>query len=405
MKERAVVHLNIIGFRSAVAAVKDKSLKGRPYIIAGATGGRSLALDCSPEAIRQGVSPGTALAIAEKRIKDLIVLPPDIPAYETMNKEIEKVASRYAPIWENDKVGNLYLDITGTTSLFGVPADCSSKVLADILEQTHINPATAVACNKLVSKVATRTIRPVGLIQVHIGTEAEFLAHQDIHILPGMGKNLLKTAAVVGIREIGEIATLSEAEALSLFGKRGVLLRNMALGIDSSPVEDRSGRRSIFQQADFEEDIIEENAIKAVIETLAERGGFEMRSNKLGATNIKITVLYADGVTAEGIEKRQRAFITDKEISASALKVYLKTAIRRIRVRSIGLSLERLIPLGFEPDLFEPEMEIKDRKLQEVVDLIQNRYGVGKVTRGAALVSSGKGNRKLLTSGAENYGN
>jgi hypothetical protein len=85
-------------------------------------------------------------------------------------------------------------------------------------------------------------------------------------------------------------------------------------------------------------------------------------------------------------------------------RVYKKTAVRRIRVRSIGLSLEGLFPLGFEPDLFEPETEIKERKLQEAVDLIQNRYGVGKVTRGVALVSAGKGNRKLLTGGAGEYG-
>jgi DNA polymerase-4 len=311
-----------------------------------------------------------------------------------MNKEIEKVAAKYAPVWENDRAGNLYLDITGTTSLFGAPVDCSSRVLSDIYEQVEISPAAAVACNKLVSKVATRTIRPVGLIQVQNGTEAEFLNHQDIRILPGMGQNLLQTATVVGITEIGEIAALSEAGVIALFGKRGSLLRNMALGIDGSPVENRSGRKSITQQADFNEDVIEITAIKAAIETLAERGGFEMRSNKLGATIIKLVICYADGVTADGQEKRQRAFITDREISTVMERVYKKTVVRRIRVRSIGLSLEGLIPLGYEPDLFEPESEIKDRKMQEAVDLIQNRYGVGKVTRGLTIATPPKNDEK-----------
>jgi DNA polymerase-4 len=403
MKERAVVHLNIIGFKATVAAVKDKSLKGRPYVIAGATGGRSLALDCSPEAVRQGVSPGTALAAAEKRIKDLIILSPDIPAYEAMNKEIEKVAAKYAPVWENDRAGNLYLDITGTTSLFGLPIDCSSRVLGDILERTAISPATAVACNKLVSKVATRTIRPVGLIQVQGGTEAEFLNHQDIRILPGMGQNLLQTATVVGITEIGEIAALSEAGVIALFGKRGSLLRNMALGIDGSPVLDRSSRKSITQQADFDEDVIEETAIKAAIETLAELGGFEMRNEKLGMRKLSIFVVYADGVEMQGFEKTKRLLVTDKEIMTTAYAVYKKTAVRRIRIRSIAISFDDLIPLGYQPDLFEPETEIKNRKLQEAVDKIQIRFGIGKVTRGVALVSPGKSNRKLLTMGAGEY--
>jgi len=400
MRERAVCHLNVIGFKAAVAAVKDKSLKDKPFVIAGATGGRSLALDCSPEAIRQGVSPGTALVVAEKRIKDLIVLPPDIPSYETMNKEIEKIAARYTPVWENDKAGNLFLDISGTTSLFGSPVDCSSRVLRDIIEHTDVSPATAVSSNKLVSKVATRTIRPVGLIQVQNGSEAEFMSHQDIRILPGMGKSLLNVASVVGMTEIGEIAALSEAGVIALFGKRGSLLRNMALGIDSSPVVDISGRKSINQQADFNEDVIEETAIKAAIEVLAERGGLEMRNGKLGMRKLSVVVVYADGVRAEGGEKLKRLLVTDKEIMLAAYSIFKKTAVRRIRIRSIGISLEDFIPLAYQPDLFEPEMEIKSRKIQEAVDKIQNRFGAGKITRGAALTSAMSGDRQLLTVGA-----
>jgi len=96
-----------------------------------------------------------AQAAAEKLVSDLIVLPPDFAAYTAMNKEIERVVSMYAPAWENDCSGNLYLDITGTAGLFGPPADCSSRILREIGERTELKPAAAVACNKLVSKVVT----------------------------------------------------------------------------------------------------------------------------------------------------------------------------------------------------------------------------------------------------------
>ena len=405
-KERAITHLNIIGFKAAVAAVKDKTLRDRPYIIAGTTGGRSLALDCSPEAIRQGVIPGMPINAAQRRVKELIILTPDPASYEKMNKELEKVAERYTDLWENDKAGNLYLDITGTTKIFGRPVDCSSKILMDILARVDIRPAAAVACNKLVSKVATRSIRPVGLIQVRTGTEAEFLSHQDIHLLPCMGAKLLKTAAIVGIKEIGEIAMLAETEALSLFGKHGITLRNMALGIDSSPVIDRNGKQRIVHQADFRdskesrEDIIDGQAIKGAITSLAEHGGLEMRRNKLGATLIKLIVSYADSIIAEGVEKGKRAFILDKDIGNAAYRIFKKIAVRRIRIRSLSLSLESLVPLGYEVDLFEPENETKERHLQEAVDKIQNRFGVGKITRGIVLAASNtQGMKRQLSAG------
>ena len=388
--ERSIVHLNIVGFKAAIAAAKDKSLRGRPYVIAGATGGRSLALDCSPEAIREGITPGMALAVAERRVKDLTVLPPDIPAYEAMNKELERAAALYAPLWENDRAGNLYLDITGTTSMYGPPCDASSRLLREILDHAEIRPAAAVASNKLVSKVATRTIRPTGLIQVHNGTEEEFLSHQDIRILPGMGPKLLRTAAITGIREIGEVAAMTVSEALALFGKQGPLLRSMAQGIDGSRIEEQGREKRITQQADFNEDVIDDTAIRGAIEALAEHGGLTMRRDKLGASLVHLVVVYADGVKTECREKLKRPVVYDCDIAATAIRIYYKTAIRRIRIRSIGLCLEGLAPLGFEVDLFEPETDIKKQKLQEAVDKIQNRYGIGKVTRGLVLLSNNK---------------
>jgi DNA polymerase-4 len=351
--------------------------------------------------MKQGLAPGMALAVAERKVKDLAVLAPDPPAYETMNRELEKIAANFAPAFENDTNGNLYLDLTGTTGLFGPPADCSSRILREIFDKTGIRPAAAVAGNKLVCKAASRVIRPVGLIQIQEGTEAAFLAHQDIRILPGIGPKLLRTAEVTGIREIGEIASLSESAALALFGKRGPLLRSMAQGIDGSPVEERGGERRITQQADFSEDVIEDTAIRGAIEALAEHGGLAMRRDKLGASVVKLVVVYADGVKAEGSEKGKRLYVLDLDITAAAERIYRKAAVRRIRVRSIGLSLEGLTPLGYEPDLFEPEGEVKNRRIQEAVDNIQNRYGTGAVMRGLVLAASSfQGGKRLLTVGA-----
>ena len=397
----SVCHLNIVGFRAAVAAANDKSLRGRPYVIAGTSGGRALALDCSPEAVRQGITPGMALVAAERRVRDLTILPPDFPACEAMNKEIERVAARYAPVWENDGVGNLYLDITGTTGLFGPPVDCGSRILRDILEQTEIRPAAALACNKLVSKVATRTIRPTGLIQVPYGTETEFLAHQDIRILPGMGPGLLRAAAVTGIREIGELAALSVNEALSIFGRQGALLRSMALGVDGSRVEEQRGEKRIMRQADFNEDMVDITGIMGALETLVEHGGLQMRNEKLGMKTLRLAVMYSDGVKVQGRETAKRLLVTDSDIMTAAYGLYKKTVNRRIRVRTIGLCFEDLIPLGYQPDLFEVETETKKRKLQEAVDRIQNRYGVEKITKGMAL---GMRNGELLISGMAAYG-
>ncbi|MCL2879302.1 MAG: DNA polymerase, partial [Treponema sp.] len=55
-------HINIIGFRSAVAALVSPELRGRPYVIALGAGGRTLVCDVSPEAMKEGIMPGMAVA-------------------------------------------------------------------------------------------------------------------------------------------------------------------------------------------------------------------------------------------------------------------------------------------------------------------------------------------------------
>jgi DNA polymerase-4 len=154
----------------------------------------SRSLDLALETLKEGISLGTMLAVAERKIKGLTVLQSD-PAICT-------------PAYESDKQGNMYLDLMGTVGLFGPPSDYSSRIFREILEHTGMQPAAMVAGDKMVCKMASRTIRPASLIQV--GTEAAYLAHQDIGLLPGMG--LAGPVADCGgnerFRKIGELPWL-----------------------------------------------------------------------------------------------------------------------------------------------------------------------------------------------------
>ena len=387
-KPKDVAHFNIVGFRAAVAALEDPRLRGRPYAIAGSSGGRAVVWDVSPEALKADIRPGMAMAQAERLMRDLEIIPPNPMAYQKANGALEAVIARYAPAWQNDGRGNLYLDITGTRRLFGPPADCLCRVLNEIGEKTGLGAAAATAANKLVSKVASRTIRPLGLVEVPAGNEASFLAHQDIALLPGMGPCLMRTLAVTGFREIGEIAALTDAEALALFGKKGPLLRDAALGIDDTPVTDRGAHRSITRRADFPEDVIDETIIRGALASLVEHGGLEMRKEKSGMKMLRLTVIHSDGGEEGGVEKAKRLLVTDSELLEAAEGLYKKTVHRRIRIRSICLSLENLAPLGYEPDLFEPPGGSKGRLLQEALDRIRERYGAGTLVRGIILAAA-----------------
>jgi len=385
--EQNLVHLNAIGFQSTIAVFFDRSLSGRPFIIPGRTGGQVVAADVSPAALRGGIVRGMTLSHAQRLVKDLIIAEPNPLKRAEVNKCINDVISRYAPAWQNDGAGNIFLDITGTRRIFGPALDCVCHIQNEIMDKVNITAAAATGTTKLVCKVASRTIRPEGLIEIRSGEEEAFLSRQDIALLPGLGPSLMKTIRVTGLTEIGDLAKLSDAEALSLFGKKGVLLRDSAKGIDNSPVC-AAKSRVIESRADFSDDVLDEMVLRGSLVSLAEHCGLDLRRDKLGAAVIALKIFYSDGVTAEGREKPRRLCFLDRDIALAAQRIFKKTVDRRIRIRSVSLSLEELLPLGFEPDLFEPETETRNRSLQEAADNIQNRYGEGKVTRGIVLAAS-----------------
>lgn len=385
----SIVHLNVADFPAAVAMAKDRSLADKAFVIAGSSAGRAIVLGLSPRAREAGLFPGLSLAQAQERVRGLILVPPDPGACARAGEAMEALAARYAPLIQNDSGGHLYLDLSGTERLFGPPLDSGVRVRNEIAEALHIEPELAVARNKLVAKVAARSVRPSGIAGIREGDEASFLAPQDARLLPGVGPAIARVLAVTGLQEIGEIALLPEGEALALFGKRGLALKAAACGLDSSPVEPgRLGERALRRRADFAEDTIEAPLVRAALIALVEDAGLELRKSLLAAKRVRVGLSYSDGFRAEAEESSRRPLLLDTELIAAADRAFSRAATRRVRFRSLGLELSDLAPAVREPDLFIPEGPSRGERIQAAVDSSRNRYGPAAVTRASALVSS-----------------
>jgi DNA polymerase-4 len=386
----SIVHLNVIDFAAAVAAARDRALADRPFVVAGASAARAIVLALSPRAREEGLFIGMALAAAERRVPHLQILRPDPVAYDLVHAEMERISARYAPLVENISGGHLYLDLSGTTRLFGPPVDCAIRIRKAIRESLGIEPAVAVARNKLVAKVATRSIRPAGIAAIRAGEEASFLAPQDARLLPGVGPAVSRILTVTGLTEIGELASLSDGEALALFGPRGRILRDAALGLDDSPVVPGAlSDRSIRRRLDFSEDVLESEIIHGAIVSLVEDAGLEIRGSRLGAARLRLSLIYSDGVRTDAEDRCRVPVYLDGDLLSAAQRAYAKAASRRIRIRSLCLTLSGLESSFTEPDLFTPVGPSRLERLQTAVDSARKRFGIASVTRAAALVASG----------------
>lgn len=382
----AIIHINVTDFAASVEMLKDPSLSDKPFILAKEGAGRRVVITASRRAQEEGIYPGLPLDTAHRLCHSLVVVPADPPAYAKADAAMTELVQQYSPAIQCDKGGHLYLDMKGMGRLFGPPVDCAMKIRNELYDRLQLAPAVAVASNKLVAKIGTRTIRPCGITQIRGGDEASFLSHQDISLLPGVGPSISRLLSVAGIREIGQIAELSDVQILAFLSKRGLSLRDSARGLDSSIVDTKVlGQRKLVRRVDFAEPVFELDAFRSAVISAAEDAGLELRKQKMGCSLVQIAITYSDGTTGEAAKRTKGQWMLDSQLMEAAWASASQALSRRVRILSFNLALGNLGPASLQADLFVPEAEERTQRLQAAVDATRFRFGPGILTHAAAV--------------------
>ena len=158
--ERRVLYLNVTAFPIEIERVLDSSLMGRPVAIAPLKSDRSLLWEVSKESREWGVEKGMPLAQAKKICRDLILLPPKPDLYKKINREMEeKVLAKTTPLYEIEKPGHAYLDLTGFDKIYGASGDMATRIQNHMKSELSLFPSIGSSSNKLISKVAAKSVR------------------------------------------------------------------------------------------------------------------------------------------------------------------------------------------------------------------------------------------------------
>ena len=382
-----IIHINVTNFAAAVAIAKQPALAERPFVIAKSQAERKVVLSMSHQALLEGITVGMPVAVALRLVPSLVIIPPDSLSGAQIESAMHTIASRFSPTVQQDGGGHLYVDVSGTSRLFGPPIDCAVRMRNEIQRSLGMKPAVAVATNRLVAKIGTRTIRPCGITQIRAGDEASFLQKQDITLLPGVGPAISRILSVAGFCEIGELADLDDFQVTALLGRRGTILRDAARGWDDTQVEpSTNASRSIRRRIDFAEPIGDTASLRSAMITTAEDAGLAMRRELLTCKNFRCTIHWADGSATEGSWTAKEPMLFDTQIIDGSWRAMERALHRRVRIRSMTMVLGTLVPVHREPDLFPPEPNtVRQERLQSAVDATRLRFGPTALTRAAAV--------------------
>ena len=382
----SIIHINVTEFYSSIAIVKEQSLREKAFVIAQDNSQKATILSSSLHARKEGVMRGMSIALAKQLVPHLIILKPDEDAYSKAQNIMQEIASEYTPSIQNESKGHLYLNMEGTFRLFGPPLDSSVHICREIKDKLNLQPAIAVATNRLVAKIATRATRPHGITHIPEGEEKEFLSSQDISFLPGLSQSTMNLLEISGMHYIGNIASLNDDEAIAFLGKNGIMLRNRALGIDNNDFDTTSIKKnSIEAHVDFAHSTHLITTLRAgIIEAMIELGG-KMRASSLGASRIELIIYWVD-------KKITQASITSKKILIWELDLYStidalieKGLNRRLEMIAVDVKASSLSPYIEQGILFEAESREKVKLVQQSIDTLRKKFGNHTIFSASAL--------------------
>ncbi len=386
---RAIIHINIADFAVAVERVMDPRLADRPVIIAPKGSTRSAVYDMSEEAYQNGVRKQMALRRALRVCPDVWTLSPHPDRYERAMRSVFKEALPFSPLIESgERDGHLFVDVTGTSRLWGPPIDVAWRLSRHMKSGLGLSPIWSVAPNKLVAKVATRLVKPVGEYVVTEGDEQTTLAPLPIWFVPGIEPADLLKLRELNLTTVSQVAALRRQHLEVPFGKRATFLYESVRGIDNSPVLSAGKKRPVVRvEHEFSHDTNDRATLERTLYRMTEDAGRNLRRRRLAAGRIGIVLDHSDGIRRVRQSVVRSATTNDATLFELARQTLLLAWTRRIRLRHMSLVCDRLVFPPAQMTLFPEPRKKKQVNLVTVLDQIRDRFGRDAIQVGQNLAA------------------
>lgn len=229
-----------------VALSADPGIRGQSVVIGGLPFETKPVRDASPEAAASGVKSGMPLHQAYALCPEARFLPCDDKKCEEVSEKVVDILERFSPVVEVQERGCAYLDVSGIES----EASLAQELLAAI-SGTGLRAHLGISSGRFFSWAAAFTSKREVAVIVPPGREKEFIAPFSIDFLPCSAETN-ERLQMLGIRFIGELSRFPPEALAAQFGDEGVLIYELACGIDQAPLMPRKKPEIIIEGTELD---------------------------------------------------------------------------------------------------------------------------------------------------------
>mgnify|MGYP004645241833 FL=1 len=379
---RIILHSDCNCFYASVECALNPALKGKPVAVSGNPEKRhGIILAKSEEAKKFGVKTGEAIWQAKKKCPQLITLPPNFSKYVEYSKSVKEIYYKYTDMVESFGLDEAWLDVTGSTRLFGNGYKIAQKIRSRIKKELDITVSIGVSYNKIFAKLGSDYKKPDAVTLINKSNYKHMVWSLPAEDLLYVGNATKKKLNSLGIFTIGQIANTPVDILKKNLGKWGQMLHSFANGNDTSTVAlygETSPVKSIGNSTTSPRDLKDITDVKIIMGVLADSVARRMREQGLSCMLVSITV--RDNSLCSFTRQKKLLSYTDitSEILSTALALFKESYSWKKPIRSLGLSVSELTckDSGTQLSLFEDNKKrLRQESLDKTTDALKNRFG------------------------------
>lgn len=344
IRERITLHLDMDSFYSSVEVREKPELEGRPVVVGSDPkqgSGRGVVSTCSYEARKFGLHSGMPISKAYRLCPDAAYLRVNMKLYKQISAEIMNTIRIFADKFQQVSVDEAYLDIGDTIYDYDSATLLAEKIKSEVKRLNGLTCSIGVAPNKVIAKIASDFDKPDGLTVVRPENVQDFLFPLHISKIPGIGKKTQPILKEMGIETVGQLANCDVQILIAKFGRIGVVMHQLANGIDMREVKEREEVKSVSTEDTFDKDISDQLKIEKAFTELAEKVHASLLKKRFRFRTVTIKVRFEDFRTYTRA-KTLNAATTDKDTIRKTALYLMEEFTGKGRFRLLGVGVTKL---------------------------------------------------------------
>ena len=379
---RTILHSDLNNFYASVECLRNPEIRDKPVVVVGSKEDRhGIVLAKNLIAKRAGVATGDVWWEAQRKCgPELVEVKADFAAYLDVSRAVRRIYEDYTDKIEAFGIDECWLDVTGSTMLFGSGEEIAHALRRRIKKELGLTVSIGVSWNKVFAKLGSDMNKPDAVTVISPDNFRQTVWTLPAEELLYVGRATKGKLNRMGIFTIGELANSDRGALKHRLGKWGEWLHDFANGKDSSRVvktSEEQNVKSIGNSLTVWRDLKNREEVSMVIFMLADSVAARMRES--GLFLARTAHIFARGSDLNSFHKQgklPRPTGAANEIARAALNLFDRVYDWETPVRGLGVSVSDFHFGGVQTDMFSDCVKAdRQKRLDEAVDKIRKKYG------------------------------